>query len=135
MIKGDIENDLAEFCNQDEQTMVLHILSADCLDIWIAAGERGDKEARASVISIHDWMRQADKALDEGHFPACGYCEQELEKGWVGGWAILLPIDEGVGLVFAYCADCIKTHNREELTNHFVQRAQAKFGIRLMTAQ
>ena len=128
----ELKEAIAEMHKQDE-TMVLRILPVSELNDWIEKGNRGDMEARANVISIHDWMKQADKALDEGFFPGCGYCRDALEKGGVGGWAILIPEADGVGLVIAYCSDCIRKHSREVLTNSFIERAEAELGIGLMT--
>lgn len=135
MIKGDIENDLAEFCTQDNQTMILRILHASHLDNWIAAGDRGDRDARAGVISVYDWLKQADKALDEGLYPGCGYCEGDLHYGEVGGWGMLLPATNGVGIIVGYCRDCITKHTREELVRQFVLRAEHEFGIGLLSQQ
>jgi hypothetical protein len=123
---------MTEFC---EQMMTLRILHASHLNNWIAAGDRGNIEARAGVLSIHDWMKQADKMLDEGYFPGCGYCEGDLHKGEVGGWGMLLPATEGVGIVVGYCTDCITKHDREELIRHFIMRAERELGIGLLSEQ
>ena len=132
MIGKGVKEAVAELQKQDE-TMTLQILPASQLDHWIERGDRGDMQARANVIGIHNWMKQADKALDDGFFPGCGYCRQDLEKGDVGGWAVLLPEGDGVGLVIAYCSDCIRKHSSEALTTDFIERAGSELGIGLMT--
>jgi hypothetical protein len=129
------KEELAAFCNQDEQMMTLRILPANQLGYWIAAADRGDKEARASVLSVYDWIKQADAAMEKGAQPGCGCCEINLHRGDVGGWAILLPVNAGVGVgvVLAYCTNCIKKHDRAELTRRFVEQAQSELDIGLLT--
>jgi hypothetical protein len=129
------KNALEKFRTEDEQTMKLLIVLAPQLGNWIAAGDQGDRDARATVISVYDWMKQADEAIEQGGIPGCGYCEDDLQRGRVGGWAVLLPTSEGVGIVAAYCLHCIRRRNRRELSDHFIERARREFNIGLLREQ
>ena len=101
----------------------------------IAAGDKGDMDARACAASIAEWSHSADKALKAGMGPECGRCRKCLGYGDVGGWAIMRPKEgSGTGLVMAYCKRCIM-RPRQELVDLFTDAVSQEFGLMCMSLQ
>lgn len=120
---------LAEFRNQDNVRMTLRIIPAASIPAMIKAGDDGDLHAREMYLTITNWMRTADKALDDGVHPACGYCETELDYGEVWGWAVLMPdAEDGMGMVAAYCQRCM-ARDHGELCREFMAGVAEETGI------
>lgn len=122
------DKELAEFRKQDGVKLTLRIIPTSAISAMMAAGDAGDLHAREMFMTVTNWMQIADKAFDDGMFPACGYCQNDLHHGEVCGWAVLMPEGEGIGMVAAYCHDCMKL-DPEELCREFKASLEADIGV------
>jgi hypothetical protein len=113
-----LRDGINDFQSGGSGLMGIAIIPGNCWDNMIAAGDRGDTEARAATFAIRDWMIIADKAIEAGTHPACTKCAKVLHKGNVGGWGLVRrpkPKDQSGGLVLAFCAKCIERPGEELL--------------------
>src|SRR5215467_14510991 len=89
------------------------------------AARDGDEDARFALLSIRQWLRRTDEALDRDIHPDCIRCKEILFHGDVGGWAIIRPRfwkPGDIGLVMAFCKDCIQI-NEPQLVRDLVKAA------------
>jgi hypothetical protein len=119
---------MAEFRKQDNVKLTLCIIPVSSLPAMVRAGDAGDRNAREMFMTITNWMNTADKAIDDNVFPGCAYCRAELHHGEVFGWAVLTPASEGVGMVAAYCQDCM-AREHDELMREFITALEADTGV------
>lgn len=118
---------IAKFKQHGSGLMGIAIIPAHCWEQMIAAGNRGDMEARAAVLAINDWLTLATDAEGTGTYPGCVGCSNKLLPGDVGGWGILRPPDlkdQRGGLVVAFCDKCIE-RSHDDLLRAFMNTLEA----------
>ena len=126
----------AQFQTQDGLIMNFWIISASDENLLLlrAAADHGHENANVVLVSLMDWYKTMERAVDENLWPGCAGCNIELHKGEVAGFAVLMPKGEGIGLVSAFCAPCMRL-DMDELQRRFRDNLDQELGGELQSLQ
>jgi hypothetical protein len=118
---------------KDGTCFQLSLVPAHDWDEIKAKAADGDKEARASLLSILDWLDTITTANEtDAVWPQCACCNSPMQRGGVAGWAIFVPKEKDkTGMVGGFCTACYH-HGPEHVLKTAVANMIDKMGAHPM---
>ena len=127
----------AEFRDRHEEFMSVWLvrMNEQNYQSMLRAANTGDREAQTILLSFTAWDDATQKAMKDGVYPACGNCEERIEEHGLGGFAVVMPVEEkaGVGITCPFCISCMRLDHKG-LISVIASRIGREYGLAVRIA-